>query len=83
MLDWVQAVTCDLTDCRHLVRVYCPKVEVADDLLEKIRVETRGCTRRICVNLDHIREYALGHSLKQIDAASYKGSIYTGRPEGR
>lgn len=78
MLDWVQAQPCDLADARHLARIYCPKVDVADDLLEQVRSSVNGCTRRVAVNLDHIRAYAEGKALTAIDSATYKGRIDTG-----
>lgn len=80
MLDWVKAKPCNEADCRQLAKVYCAGVSVSDDLLEKVRVAVDGCTRRVCINLDHIREFAEGRSLTEIDAAAYKGRIDTGTP---
>lgn len=82
MLDWVQAQPCDLADTRHLARMYCPGVDVADELLDKVRLAVNGCTRRIAVNLDHIRAFAEGKALKTIDSATYKGRIDTGNAGG-
>lgn len=80
ILDWTAAQPCDEADTRQLAAIYCPGVTVADDLLKKVRDAVNGCTRRICVNLDHIREYALGKSLPEIDASTYCGRIDTGSP---
>lgn len=78
MLDWVQAQPCDLADTRHLARMYCPGVDVADELLDKVRLAVNGCTRRIAVNLDHIRAFAEGKALTAIGSSIYKGRIDTG-----
>lgn len=80
MLDWVRAQPCDLADARHLAKIYCAGVTVGEDLLARVRDTVNGCTRRICVNLDHIREFALGKNLSAIDSAAYQGRIDTGTP---
>lgn len=81
MLDWIRAKDCNEADCRQLARIYCAGVNVSDDLLEKVRVAIDGCTRRVCINLDHIREFAAGRGLTEIDASTYTGRIDTGMPE--
>jgi DNA transposition AAA+ family ATPase len=51
VLEWVQAVPCDLEDARHLARSYCPDLKIAEDRLAAIVTETKGNTRRIVVAL--------------------------------
>ena len=80
MLDWVTAKPCNEADCRQLAKVYCAGVNVSDDLLEKVRSAVDGCTRRVCINLDHIREFAEGRGMTEIDAAAYTGRIDAGTP---
>jgi hypothetical protein len=58
MLDRIEAVPVDLADGKHLARIYCPAVTVAEDLLAKTIAECGGSTRRICVNLDKLRDHA-------------------------
>jgi len=58
MLDWVAALPSDLADARALAAVYCPRVQVADDLLEQLVAKCHGSTRRITVNLYRVREMA-------------------------
>lgn len=53
------AQPCSLDDARHLTKLYCDKVEVADDLLSYLVKEVDGCTRRVAANLDDIQEEAL------------------------
>lgn len=58
VLDWLAALAASLGDARHLARLYCRGIEIADDLLELIHGQSRGSVRRICVNLDRVREAA-------------------------
>lgn len=56
MLDWVQAQPCDMDDARALARLYCREIDIADDLLGKILEVSRGAARRICVNIERVRQ---------------------------
>lgn len=58
VLRWVAAVPSDLEDARALSQLYCPGLKVADDLLEAILQASRGGARRVCVNLDLVRDAA-------------------------
>lgn len=78
VLDWVQAVECDLADTSALCRIVCGDLHVAPDLLENICDTVNGCARRIVASLARVREFAQGHALESIDAKSYKGRIDTG-----
>ncbi|MBZ6377367.1 hypothetical protein B5C34_05285 [Pacificimonas flava] len=46
-------------DARRLRDLYCQKIKVADDLVEHIRRETRGVTRRIRVNLEAAQRFGI------------------------
>lgn len=81
VLDWVQAVPCDLGDTSALCRIVCGDLNVASDLLEKICGQVNGCARRIVANLARVREFAQAHALESIDAKTFKGRIDTGDPE--
>ncbi|MBP2231806.1 hypothetical protein J2847_005125 [Azospirillum agricola] len=79
VLDFVAAEPCDLDDARQLAGLYCPRVEVADDLLEQLLDQTYRSTGRVAVNLVAIADYAQGEGLRQIDRAAYAGQrINTG-----
>ena len=80
MLDWVQAQPASLADARHLARLYCRGVEIADDLLAAVHEHAQGSARRIVVNLDRVREAAELASLKKIARAQFQGAFFTGRP---
>lgn len=83
MLDWVKALPCNESDLKMLAKIYCPGVDVADDLLGKISESVQGCTRRIVVNLDHVLEFSRVKGLEQVDLANYKGRIDSGAQGGR
>lgn len=81
VLDWTQAAPCDLQDAKALSRLYCPKVEVAEDLLARIVAACHGSTRRVAVNLDKVAEVARGAGLKAIDLAAWGArDLHTGEP---
>lgn len=67
VLRWVAAVPSDLTDARALASLYCAGLSLADDLLEAILVTSRGGARRVCMNLDLVRDAAAKRGKK--DAA--------------
>lgn len=81
VLDWVQAQPCDSGDTAALAGHYCRGITVADDLLAELQRQTRGVTRRICVNLEHVREHCANHQFDRIDLAEFqvaKLPLYTG-----
>ena len=48
----------NLADARHLARLYCPGLDVSDDLLGKMVSAVNGSVRRLCTGLDAVRELA-------------------------
>lgn len=58
ILDFVPAVPIDREDLDHLVWLYCPNLKLADDLIDRLMKISQGRTRRICTNLNRIREFA-------------------------
>lgn len=79
ILDFVQAEPCDIDDARQLASLYCPRIEVLDDLLEQLLDQTYRSTGRVAVNLVAIAAFAAGEGLKRIDRAAYAGQrINTG-----
>lgn len=66
ILDWVPAQPANLEDARHLRELYCRRVTVGDDLLERILEVSRGTTRRICVNLARVQEWAIAQGLDSV-----------------
>lgn len=84
MLDWGAAQPGTLDDTKHLAsRIYCPDIEIGADLLKALHGASGGSVRRICVNLDRVREAASMAGLKKIGLAEWKGQFFTGNPPAR
>lgn len=58
ILEWVAAEPASMDDAAKLCALYCPGVPLAADLLARIHEVSRGVTRRICVNLSRVAEFA-------------------------
>jgi len=79
VLDWQPAERTDLDDARKLARLYSPDVAIADELLGQIVQTTRGVTRRICVNIETVRQEAKKAGHKSIDTKEWgTRAFYTG-----
>ena len=82
VLDWFPALPCDLDDCRHLARVYLPKVEIPAALLDKARQAGGGRARRVVVTLSAMAEWARTNGAKVIPD-DWNGQLCTGEPPMR
>lgn len=81
VMDWVQAAPCSLADAQALARLYCPRVEVADDLLTRVATQAQGSCRRICINLDRIGAFARDAGLPVITLRDWGSrELFTGQP---
>ncbi len=83
MLDWVAAQPASLGDAKHLAKIYCRGIEIAEDLLTALHAASGGSVRRICVNLDRVREAATLHGVDKMTAAQFGGGFFTGHPPAR
>ena len=84
MLSWTPAQPCDIDDTRALARMYCRDVEIADDLLERVLEVSRGAARRICVNIEHVRQETLVQGDNTMDAATWgQRTLYSGEAPKR
>jgi DNA transposition AAA+ family ATPase len=85
ILDWVAAQPGAMTDVAHLAKVYAPGIAIAADLQAKLLAASRGSIRRICVNLDRLREFAATRGLTAVNAADWGSQqFFTGTaPEVR
>ena len=84
--DWAPAEPGTVADARHLARLYCRGVVVAEDLLAALHEASTGSVRRICVNLARVHEAAIGGDLEAIDLAAWQslgGVFFTGNPPAR
>ncbi|WP_304616950.1 AAA family ATPase [Paracoccus sp. (in: a-proteobacteria)] len=79
MLDWVPAQPGDIGDVRHLARIYCAGITLDDDLQAYLLKESNASIRRICINLDRVREFALTNSLTSVTRSQWgKAGFFTG-----
>jgi hypothetical protein len=84
VLVWQPAQPATDKDAALLAKFYCPGVEIADDLLKRIHERSRAVARRICVNLDMVRDVATKEGLQRVDLASWgTRDFYTGDAPAR
>lgn len=79
VLAWMPAQPVSLDDARKLAPIYCPKVDLADDLLAHLVELAHGSVRRVAVNLELIQEECLAEGKRSIDRAAWGArELYTG-----
>lgn len=84
VLDWVPAQPASAEDTGLLAQLYCDGVEVAPDLAERITNLAEGRVRRICVNLDRVREFAKLTGKQTVDLATWGDrELFSGKPPVR
>lgn len=83
MLDWVAAQPASRADAKHLAQLYCKGTEIADDLLDDLFQKSAHSVRRICVNLDRVREQAATKGKRKMSRADFDGDFFTGNPPQR
>ena len=80
MLDWVAAAL-NAFGCKASDRALCPGIEIEADLLAKLHEASGGSARRICVNLDRIRELARTQGLDRVGKAEWgQRTFFQGLP---
>lgn len=67
----VASEACSLADARHLAALYADKIAVADNLLDHLVKQVKGCTRRVAANLDDIQEEALRQGWDSVDRKAW------------
>lgn len=79
MLDWVPAQPGDLADVKHLAKIYCAGIELDNDLQAYLLKESNASIRRICINLDRVREFALTKGMTAVTRSDWgKAGFFTG-----
>lgn len=71
MLAWIPAEPGVMSDVTQLMKIYSPGLEIEPALLERILTDSRNSIRRICVNLDAVRLFALGRGLQRVTAEDW------------
>ncbi|WP_110972170.1 AAA family ATPase [Pseudomonas huaxiensis] len=79
VLEWVPAQPATSIDLRKFAEANYPELNLADDLLEDLAKETRGCLRRAAVNLHRVQSEASVNMFERIDLATWgKRGWFTG-----
>ncbi len=79
MLDWVAAQPADLREVGILAGIRCKGTDLDEDLQKLILTASNASVRRICVNLDRVREHARTRGLSRMAAADWgKSDFFTG-----
>ncbi|MDX8354327.1 ATP-binding protein [Cognatiyoonia sp. IB215182] len=79
MLDWVAAEPGDMSDVKHLARLYVPGIKIAEEVLDVLLKASHGSIRRIRVNLDHVLELAKKKGLREVKADDWgRRTFFTG-----
>ncbi|PQV56372.1 AAA domain-containing protein [Defluviimonas denitrificans] len=79
ILDWVAAEPGSIDDVNHLAKIYCPGVELAEDLRQHLLQRSNLSIRRICVNLLRVHEVARTKGVDHFDMKGWgKTDFFTG-----
>ncbi|MFK5894252.1 MAG: AAA family ATPase [Pseudomonadota bacterium] len=79
VMEWIPAQPANIDDMHHLVRLYARGLKITDDLLEYVRIANKGCTRRICINIEKIRSVSVNMGLDTMDRNTWGDQpLYTG-----
>lgn len=79
MLDWVGAQPGDISDVKHLARIYCTGVTLDEELQAYLLQVSNASIRRICINLDRVREFAVTKGLAEVTRKDWgKADFFTG-----
>ncbi|KPA91365.1 AAA domain [Pseudomonas asplenii] len=79
VIEWVPAQPATIEDiCQLAIETY-PDMTFAEDLLEDLRIATKGCLRRVAANLYKVRGEAEAMMIDTVDLAAWgKRSWFTG-----
>lgn len=84
VLNWAPAEPCDVEDGRALADLFCPDLNLSDDLVSLLVEKSDGRARRIVVNLNQMIAHARTTQETDLDAGTFKGGwFYTGEPPRR
>ncbi|MNN55749.1 hypothetical protein D3C81_1706400 [compost metagenome] len=84
VLEWVPAQAATIEDIKNLAEASYPDISFGDDLLEELRKVTKGCLRRVVVNLHRIQSEASAAMLDSIDLDAWgKRDWFTGDAPSR
>lgn len=76
ILAWVPAEPACLDDVRHLARIYAPGIELDPAFQNTLLARSHHSIRRVCNNLEAVREFAMTKGLERIDADAWEGQDF-------
>lgn len=68
---WVPAEPANIDDARKLQAIYCPDVQIQDDLLQRIVDGAKGSARNICQNIELVRQETLNSGEDEVSLKSW------------
>jgi len=82
--SWVAAQPVNLSDTKHLLRLYAPEVQVTEGLLKSMLEQSKGVTRRICIGIEGLKEYAETQNIAEVSTTNWgERSFFEARPIAR
>lgn len=84
VLSWIPAQPVTLDDAAKLAEIYCPRLHIANDLLDHLVKHASGSVRRVSVNLAAIADTAALEGWDTVTRAQWgERGIYTGEAPRR
>ncbi|MCF8483331.1 MAG: ATP-binding protein [Rhodospirillum sp.] len=84
MLDWFAAQPADAEDTVVLAELHAPEITIAPDLAAHLAEVSHGRVRRICVNIEKVRDEAVTNGWVTVDRATWgERPLFTGAPPSR
>lgn len=78
ILESVLAVEASMSDVQELAKIYARGINIETALLKRLHKASNGNVRRICVNLDSIREYCVTQGINEINEERWIKPFFTG-----
>ncbi|MGS4945172.1 AAA family ATPase [Meridianimarinicoccus sp. RP-17] len=79
MLRWTPAEPGTAQDLALLQKMRCPDIAIEEPLKDLLMKQSAGSVRRMCINLDLVREHAELNGLDTVGTGDWKGrAFYTG-----
>jgi hypothetical protein len=84
ILDFFPAQPVSKADVKELKNIYASKVDIDADLLNAVYKAANGSARRVCANLDRIREFSVSNNKKIVTLEDWGNrSFFTGEAPRR
>ncbi|EON13060.1 AAA family ATPase [Pandoraea sp. SD6-2] len=84
VMHWVPAEPVTVEDVYKLRPLYCPNINIGEDLMARLVELAHGSVRRVCVNLERIQEAAMVQGVDTMTLATWgKRELYTGQAPKR